>query len=430
MKKQTSIRTKSKNFLHYALLVLIYLLGISVGTLAICIHPVLRQKDFFTSRVHQIAEEFPEGSNHTINRTWGANTRIFIYNNLGKCVVHVVPTNTDSDSEETNAKIMGSDLVDKYLEKVLSGEDVFSIAFAKDDQKYFSNILIIAAAPVKNGNSIVGAAFIIKNMMDIPEAIISYLCCFTIFYWCSACFILIYLRKIRKLDDLKQMHITNITHALKTPVASIKALAETLCDDMESDPEKKQLYCSMILKEANRQDHIIHDLLNLSKIQDKNLDLAKDRVSLNTIIGSFIDKYAELYDYMGITLHMDNSLNDIPMLYTNENCMKQIFEIILDNTLKFVSEGEDVWINAKVSGHHAIIEIKDNGIGIKKEDLPFIFDRFYKSNIAQNESGTGLGLAIAREIVLCLKEKIWAESKEGIYTSFFFTIQLSRRNCR
>ena len=131
-----------------------------------------------------------------------------------------------------------------------------------------------------------------------------------------------------------------------------------------------------------------------------------------------------LFDCTDVTLHVSDAVLQLPTLYTNAVCIKQVLQILLDNAIKYVPGGGNVWIDAATANHHAMISVRDDGIGIPKESLPFIFDRFYKGNRGDSTKSSGLGLAIAREIINGLGEKIWVESELGKGSAFFFTIRL------
>jgi signal transduction histidine kinase len=137
-----------------------------------------------------------------------------------------------------------------------------------------------------------------------------------------------------------------------------------------------------------------------------------------------LEKYAALGDCMGVALHPSQALSVLPPLYSNASCLKQLFEILLDNALKFVSEGGEVWVEVSLRKNRAVFCVRDNGVGIAPEALPHVFERFFKGSHDFNESGSGLGLAIAREIAAGLKEKLWVESEPGKGSAFFFTMRV------
>lgn len=412
-------RLFTKPYMLPVVLIVLYLACLLLGAYVISAYPIYRQGEVFGEQARIVAQEHLKGKEDALNALTGANMRILIYDAQGTCRRYVAP------SDPHSARSMGI-LLRKDIPSVLAGKEVFRTAFTRETQRMFPDILVVVGAPVRDQDSVVGAVFLVKNLLDLPTAVLAYVVYFTIFYWLSAFFIVSNIRKNKKLDKLRQTYIANVTHALKTPVASIKALAETLCDDVEPDPDQQRVYYGMILREANRQHHMIQDILELSKLQSDGMDFTKTNIYAATALGPVLDKYATLCDCMGISLHISEEISRLPPLYTNAACIKQLMEILLDNALKFVHEGGDIWVDAVCGRNKATICVRDNGIGIAKDALPHVFERFFKCSHDFNASGSGLGLAIAEEIISGLREKIWVESKLGEGTAFFFTVHLMK----
>lgn len=410
-------KSPPKPFVLSIILVVLYLLALFLGVCAISASPILKQKTFFVAEAHTAAQEYLAGSSETIGKLAGPNMRIFIYDTEGHCLLHMEPRNANPDADFCTP-------LPRDLSAVLAGKDVFHPMFSQETQRSLNDIMIMTGVPIKDGGHVVGGIFLIRNLIDLPMLLLSYIVFFTVFYWLSAVIIVSNFRRKRKLDELQQNYIANVTHALKTPVASIKALSETLCDGVEPDLDQQRVYYGMILREANRQDHMIRDILELSKLQSHGMDFTKTKLNALKVFEPVLEKYGTLADCMGITLHVSENLERLPSLYTNAACMKQVLEILLDNALKFVPEDGDIWIDTCCTRKQATICVRDNGIGIAKDALPHIFERFYKYSHDFNASGSGLGLAIAKETIAGLKEKIWVESEPGQGAAFYFTVRL------
>lgn len=399
------------------LLCLIYCIGLFLGACAVSIYPVFRQKNYFCDLARAIAQEYLVSKGEGLQYTTGPSMRILIYDCSGDRVLYyAVP----------NMLQMGPDIsaaMEKYLPDVLEGREIYHPAFVQEKHRWLNDIVSVVGVPMWQGDRVAGAVFLVKNLMDLPEAIVGYCVYFTIFYWLSAYLLLSNARRRRKLDQLQQNYIANVTHAFKTPIASIKALAETLCDGVEPDPDRQKVYYGMILQEANRQDHMVRDVLELSKLQSNRMDFTKAKLRAGEVFGPVLEKYAALCDCMGIGLHISESFAKLPLLYTNAACMKQLLEILLDNAVKFVPEGGDIWLDASVARGQVTLCVRDNGAGIPKEALPHVFERFFKVNHDFNAAGSGLGLAIAKELCSGLKERIWVESEPGKGTAFFLTVR-------
>lgn len=398
-------------------LLLIYLVGLFLGACAVISFPVyLRQQSFFRMITQSIAQEYLVGETTSQDEMTSPNTYILIYDQNGHCVQYIPPTNATMAQPPLS--------LNKYVSTVLSGKPIYRPVFLRGNTRGRVDIIVMTGAPMLQNDSVEGAAFLLKGLVELPATVAGFSVYFTFFYWVSALVVASNLRKRQTLNELQRTYIANVTHALKTPVASIKALSETLCDEVEPDPDKQKVYYGMILREANRQDHMIRDILELSKLQSSGMDFRKTSLLATDIFKSVLDKYVTLCDCMDITLHISETFATLPSLYTNEACVKQILEILLDNALKFVHEGGNIWIETTVSGRIATICVRDDGVGIAKDALPQVFDRFFTGSSDFNSSGSGLGLAIAKEITAGLKERIWVESETGKGAAFFFTIHL------
>ena len=210
-------------------------------------------------------------------------------------------------------------------------------------------------------------------------------------------------------------------------MASIKALAEALSDGMEKSPSDRNIYYGMILREANRQERMICEVLELSKLQSYGVPTVKQVVPACDIFDGVLAKYASLCDLMGVSFVVDDSIHLLPNLYTDTKYIQTVLDALLSNATKFVpEEGGKICVSARLSRRHATLCIADNGKGISRQDIPHIFERFYKVSHNDNETGSGLGLAIAREITDNLHEKLWINSEEGIGTQAYFTVSLKK----
>ena len=401
-----------------AVFIAVYLFGLAVGLTAIGIYPIYhKQKPGLLAETRAIVPIHLEGSEESILFLRSATTRVLIYNADGDCI-RCIATNRSVSDETYDA------ILERHLPAVLSGEEVFHVVPAQVTPRRFMRIWLVSGVPITEGNEVVGAVFLIKNLENLQEAVLGYFVFLTILYWLSVYFIILFIRKKLHLEMLQQTYIANVTHALKTPNSSIKALAETLCDGMQPDPDKQGVYFGMILREASKQEHMIQDILALSRIQSNRVDFTRTYVDAKVIFDQIRQRYAAICECAGISLDISDDILALPMLYTNEASLRQLLELLIDNALKFVDEGGQIRIDVSVSKHQATFCVRDNGVGIKSEDLPHVFERFYKDSSKRNESGSGLGLAIAREIAANLKEKIWAESESGKGAAFFFTVRL------
>lgn len=394
------------------LLIITYGLGLALGTLFIYAYPVYKHQNYFLSAVRAIAQEYCEGTYDTVEIMSGPHTHILFFDIEGNCIRHIYPTGYQLNYEL-------SFTFENALSSVLAGKEVFHPKYIGNE-----NVEIITGAPIQNDGVIIGAVFLGREIMDLEQAIEAFLIFFTLTYWIVVFFLVRDARRKKKYEELRQNYIANVTHALKAPIASVKALAEALSDVVEPDPNKQRTYYGMILREANIQNHMVQEILALSKLQSQGMDLSKTSVNASQCFEQILDKYATLCDCAGISFHMAEEITRLPPLYTNAACIKQVLEILLENAVKYVNDGDDIWVSVTSAKNQVVFCVKDNGIGISKEDLPHVFLRFYRCSRQKNESGSGLGLAIAKETLDALKEKIWVESELGKGAAFFFTVQL------
>ena len=314
-----------------------------------------------------------------------------------------------------------SKALDPYIETVLGGssiKDVIKLYGIKGD-------CMLIGEPINEDNDVVRAIFIIKSTSDVTNWLI-------VFY-------IVIRELVRKfnyladnlekseeeskmLDQMRKDYVANVSHELKTPVTSIRAIAEILNDDELKDSIDKNKYYSMILRESIRLEVLIKDMLELSRLQSGNIAFEKSYVSVNDIINEVIEKFEIMADDLDIDFITPKNLDNIPSIYTNYNRIVQILIILLDNAFKFTASGGVVCLEVSSKTEYSEISVIDSGIGIDKEDIPFIFDRFYKADKSHNSNGTGIGLSIAYEIIKHLNENIYIESEIGRGSKFTFTI--------
>ena len=229
-------------------------------------------------------------------------------------------------------------------------------------------------------------------------------------------------KELKIMEQMKNDYVANISHELRSPVTSIRAIAEILNDDELKDSIDKRKYYSMILRESIRLEVLIKDMLELSRLQSGSIAFEKSYVSVSDIITEVIEKFEIMAEDLDINFRTPEKLDNIPDIYTNRNRIVQILIILLDNAFKFTSEEGVVCLETFSKDEYLEISVIDSGIGIDKKDIPFIFDRFYKGDKSSNSSGSGIGLSIAHEIIKHLNENIYVESEIDKGSKFTFTI--------
>ena len=291
----------------------------------------------------------------------------------------------------------------------------------------FPNKSIVVGAPIIKDEQAIGVVFLLEPSSEFQAVLNGFYYVFTgtllLGTLIISFFISSYLKEMKKLEKTRRDYIANISHELKSPIASIRALTETLADGMIVDEEKTNKYYGIILSECARLQRLIYDVLELSRMQNKIETWAKEKLDTHELVELIDSKYSSLSDEMGIVFEITENARNLPAAYSNKDKVLQLVNILMDNAMKYVKEDGKITFDAVVHSRVISIRISDNGPGIAEEDLPYIFERFYKSEKSHNEKGSGLGLAIAKEIANGLGEKISVTSKTGIGTIFQFTIK-------
>ncbi len=245
------------------------------------------------------------------------------------------------------------------------------------------------------------------------------------------------LRKIEEernqLDQVRQDFFANVSHELRTPITVIRGYSESLADGVITQEEQVQEFYQRIVQECQGMERLVGDLFILSKMQNPDFEIEKEPVSLVQVFSDVIRNGKILGQEKQLEIQFQSPEGDPCLVLGDYDRLRQMFLIIVDNAVKFSHENGKIRIELKKSieedkkgkQQRSMLHvcIRDNGVGISQEDLPFVFEKFYKSKLKQNEKGTGLGLVIARQIAIRHDGEIWVESEEGEGTTFFFSFQ-------
>jgi signal transduction histidine kinase len=227
----------------------------------------------------------------------------------------------------------------------------------------------------------------------------------------------------REMRKMRNELLAWIGHDLRTPLTSIRAILEALADRVVEDPDTVQRYLATAQKETRYLSRLIDDLFDMSQMEAGGLKLDCQDNSMKDLISDTIESFTELAFKQGINL--DGSIDpDVDPVYMDAKWIGRVLINLTSNALRFTPPGGTVTINATRHGKRVQVEVCDNGDGIKTEDLPFVFERFYRGEKSRNREtgGTGLGLAIARGIIEAHNGQIRAESTESVGTRMIFTI--------
>ncbi|EHQ88814.1 sensor histidine kinase [Desulfosporosinus youngiae] len=218
-----------------------------------------------------------------------------------------------------------------------------------------------------------------------------------------------------KYEDNRKLLVSSISHDLKTPVTSIKGYVEGILDGVASNPEKRERYLKTISLKAHQIDQMIDDLLLYAKLDLNQIPFDFERVDAAEYLLNYIIENEPELEQEQIKIVFNNELDQTQYVLIDRERMKRVMMNILDNSRKYMSKGQgEIRISLRETAASIIVELRDNGSGIKEADLPHIFNRFYRSDAARSK-GSGLGLAIAKQIIEGHNGRVWAVShgKEG-----------------
>jgi two-component system phosphate regulon sensor histidine kinase PhoR len=229
--------------------------------------------------------------------------------------------------------------------------------------------------------------------------------------------------RLKELERVRQDFVANVSHELRTPLSTIKGYAETLLDGALKE-EVAFSFVQVIKRHTDRLTKIVEDLLMLSKIESREFPMHREPLSLAEIIDDVLDLLQGAAEKKKVTFSKDHPPEPL-LVEADRNDLEQILFNLLDNAVKYNREGGKVLISvARKDAKEIEVSIQDNGIGIPKEDLPRLFERFYRVDKGRSKElgGTGLGLSIVKHLVQAHGGKVWAESQLGEGSTFYFTL--------
>jgi two-component system phosphate regulon sensor histidine kinase PhoR len=233
--------------------------------------------------------------------------------------------------------------------------------------------------------------------------------------------------RLKQLEKIRQDFVANVSHELRTPLTTIKGYAETLLEGALKEDQAFQ-FVQVIKRHTDRLTKIVEDLLMLSRIETKEFQLRMEAIPLRDFIDDVVEFVKEPAEKKEISL----SRNEIPSslaVQADRDYLEQILINLLDNAVKYTPEGGKVIVSAIEKDSKDIqFSVEDNGIGIPKEDLSRIFERFYRVDKGRSKElgGTGLGLSIVKHLVQAHGGRVWVESQIGKGSTFYLTLPKRR----
>jgi two-component system phosphate regulon sensor histidine kinase PhoR len=231
--------------------------------------------------------------------------------------------------------------------------------------------------------------------------------------------------QLRKLENLRRDFTANVSHELKTPLSSIKAYAETLLIGALEDPEHNRGFVERIAEQSERLEQLIFDLLKLAQLQDSAM-LKPEPLMLRPLLEQSRNAFLPIAQRKGVILEFDLQISPALEMRTDRDALLTIVNNLISNAVRYTPTGGNVLVQAESIGEQVVLTVRDTGIGIAAEDLPRIFERFFRVEKArtQEAGGTGLGLAIVKHLVTSMQGQIDVESQVGRGSTF--RLQLPR----
>jgi two-component system phosphate regulon sensor histidine kinase PhoR len=230
---------------------------------------------------------------------------------------------------------------------------------------------------------------------------------------------------VRRLETMRRDFVANVSHELRTPVTAVRSAAETLQGGAADDPRARQKFLDAIARNAERLQRLIEDLLDLSKIESKQLALKTEPIDLQAITAHALGLVRERAEERGVRLvHAVGA--DVPHAMADRRALEQILANLLENAVKYCP-GATVTVRAAARDERVSVSIDDTGSGIAPQHVPRLFERFYRVDAGRSRDvgGTGLGLAIVKHLSEAMGGSVAVESVLGRGTTFTVTLPSS-----
>ena len=227
------------------------------------------------------------------------------------------------------------------------------------------------------------------------------------------------LTEIRKADNSRKEFFSNVSHELRTPLAGIKASAETL--EISKDQSTTEKFTLLILEDVDRMNKLIDEMMSLTQMDLGEENFVKKDTSVNKMIEDTYNRFIFQCEDLGINLKIKKLEQDIT-IKVDISKIEQVFGNLLSNAIKWTSKDGNINISASLSKTSILFSVSDDGEGIIEEHLPFIFERFFKSDSSRSKVGSGLGLAISKHIIEAHEGDIFVESEIAKGSKFTFSI--------
>ena len=232
------------------------------------------------------------------------------------------------------------------------------------------------------------------------------------------------LTRIRQVETSQKEFVSNVSHELRNPMASIKAMVETLESGAMNEPKVAADFLGRMRGDVDRINSLVNDLLELSRMESGQFAIDAEPMSLAPVVQGVKRQFLEMAAAREVTIE-SRVPDDLPLIMADGDKLSQVLVNLVENALKFTPPQGRIDIEAQATPDapdYVEVRLKDTGIGVAPQHLPHLFERFYKVNRSRRDGGTGLGLAIVKQLVEAHGGRITVESREGEGCAFIFTV--------
>ena len=230
--------------------------------------------------------------------------------------------------------------------------------------------------------------------------------------------------ELNKLEEYQRNFIANVSHDFRSPLTSIKGYLEAIIDGT-IPPEMYEKYLTRVISETEHLTKLTQGMLTLNSLDSKGY-LSRSSFDINRVIKDTAASFEGTCEKKNINFELTFS-DSMQMVYADLGKIQQVLYNLIDNAIKFSHQDSTIYIQTRIKNEKIFVSVKDTGIGIPKDSVQKVFDRFYKSDLSRgkDKKGTGLGLAIVKEIIQAHGENIDVVSTEGVGSEFIFSLPLA-----
>lgn len=225
--------------------------------------------------------------------------------------------------------------------------------------------------------------------------------------------------QLKDYRDSRQQFLSHISHDLRTPLTFIKGYSALMKEAAEVNEEEWRKHVDVIYQEANRMEYLVRDLFQLTKLEEGKLEVELESINLVEWLRTLIDQRQSTFEQHHLSWEVHYEETDIYACIDRRR-MEQVIHNLLENSIRYTKSGGKIMITMRRTDQHAVLSVEDTGIGIPEEELPYIWERFYRveKSRSREHGGTGLGLAIVKKLVELQEGKIQVSSEKGKGTRF------------